>query len=230
MKMQKKLVIGLTSLALTAAVAVGGTMALMTAKTNEANNVFTVGGGANGLTGELKEPLFDHVNFSIDPEKIPDGHVKGSTMATNFTAGTVIDKDPAVLNTTTPDTTPDKPDDQKSSTAWVAIKLEYTGEANSYAAIDKFAEIAFNTQDWVAKDATNTVFYYKVPLAAGQKTTPLFNKVTIDRDAIGQSNQAADLTKLMKSFNIKATGYMVQRANVADLDAAKTAFHDAYGI
>ena len=227
--MQKKLVIGLTSLALTAAVAVGGTMALMTAKTNEANNVFTVGGGSNGLTGELKEPLFDHANFTIDPKAIPDGHVMGSTVANNFTAGTVIDKDPAVLNTTAPDTTPNKPDDQKSSTAWVAIKLEYTGDANSYAAIDKFASLAFNTTDWEA-NADNTIFYYKVPLAASQKTTPLFSNVTIDQDAIGQSNQAADTTKLMKNFNIKATGYMVQRANVADLKTAKTAFHDAYGI
>lgn len=228
--MQKKLVIGLTSLALTAAVAVGGTMALMTAKTAEVNNVFTVGGGASGLTGELKEPLFDHSNFTVNPETIPDSHVKGSVMATNFTAGTVIDKDPAILNTTTPDETPNKPDDQKSSTAWIAIKLDYTGDANSYAAIDKFAALDFNTNDWVAKDDTNSVFFYKVPLAASQKTSALFTKVTIDRDAAGQSNPASDLSKLMKSFNIKATGYMIQRANVADLEAAKAAFQSAYGL
>nr|WP_319488809.1 SipW-dependent-type signal peptide-containing protein [uncultured Caproiciproducens sp.] len=219
--MKKKLVIGVTSLVLVAALAIGGTMALMTAKTDTKTNVFTVGAG---LSGELKEPLYNTTidNFTTpNAVTIPTSHIPGEVMAQKFTAGTVIDKDPAVANLTPADTTPGKTDEQKSSTVWVAIKLAYSGAANTFAKIDDFATIDFNTTNWEAKDATNTVFYYKTTLAAAAKTATLFNHVTIDNDAV-----SVGTAKVMHGFTITATAYMVQAANVT-YDQAKTALDTA---
>lgn len=205
----------LATLALAGIMAVGaGTYALMSDKTDSKTNVFTVG---SALTGELKEPLWDGQNFTKADLQVtvPTDDTKlGTNLANNFVAKREIPKDPAVANTST------------GTDAWIAVTIEYTGAANSEAAIDAFADIDWNTTDWTF-NADHTVAYYKNPVVAGNKTTTLFNRVKIDADA--NANTPADV-KTMKDFNIDLTAYLVQaEGNTTPQSAMDEAFPDAFG-
>ncbi len=128
---------------------------------------------SDGIAIELTEPAWE------------DG---GSKLAENFVPGRLIPKDPNVKNTS-------------EEPVWVAIKLEYTGEADSFAAIDAFADIDFDGDTWEAKDDSNTVFYYSNVLGAGQTTSDLFTRVLIDSGVSAEN---------IKGFNIVITAYAVQ--------------------
>lgn len=205
----------LATLALAGIMAVGaGTYALMSDKTDPKTNVFTVG---SALTGELKEPLWDGQNFTNTDLQVTvptDATKLGTNLATNFVAKREIPKDPAVANTST------------GTDAWIAVTIEYTGAANSAAAIDAFADIDWNTTDWTF-NADYTVAYYKNPVVAGNKTNTLFDRVLIDADA--NANTPAD-AKTMKDFNIKLTAYLVQKEGSSTPNAAMLeAFPNVFG-
>lgn len=205
----------LATLALAGIMAVGaGTYALMSDKTDPKTNVFTVG---SALTGELKEPLWDGQNFTNTDLQVTvptDTAELGENLANNFVAKRVIPKDPAVANTST------------GTNAWIAVTIEYSGDANSAAAIDAFANIDWNTTDWIF-NSNYTAAYYKNPVAAGAKTNTLFNKVVIDDDA--NANTPAD-EKTMKNFDIKLTAYLVQEeGNSTSVSAMLEAFPNVFG-
>lgn len=205
----------LATLALAGIMAVGaGTYALMSDKTDSKTNVFTVG---SALTGELKEPLWDGQNFTKTDLRVTvptDDTELGMNLATNFVAKREIPKDPAVANTST------------GTNAWIAVTIEYTGDANSAAAIDAFADIDWNTTNWTFND-DYTVAYYKNPVVAGNKTNTLFDKVVIDADA--NANTPAD-EKTMRNFDIKLTAYLVQEeGNSTAQTAMIEAFPDVFG-
>lgn len=197
---KKKLVIAITSVALLAAVAVGGTFAYLTAKPAKKTNTFTMGAA---LTGELKEVTWDNDPFTDETSNIPEAEL-GKTLAQNFVPGRVIPKDPTVKNTST------------GTNAYVAVKISYTNDDDQYAQsaadIMKFADINWN-ENWTFND-DHTIAYYNFIVDAGDPTEPLFTNVTIKEDATDTD---------MKNFNIEIEAYLVQAEGFDNAEAALTA-------
>lgn len=203
----KKILVTLLSAGLLVAVTIGGTLAYMQAQTEKKTNVFTVG---EGLSGELKEPEWDGIEFgqTNPPAGADKDATLGKNLAVKFVPGRVIPKDPQVKNTS------------EGTTAWVAVTIAYENAANSKAAIEKFATIDWNTTDW-AFNEDHTVAYYKTAVASEEKTAPLFTKVTIKEEA--NTKQGDDLE--MKNFDIVLDGYLVQQEG---FENAETAMKAAY--
>jgi hypothetical protein len=161
--MKKKFVLGLTSLVVASAVAIGGTLAFMTTQTNTLKNNFKAVG--TGISGEIKEPGWNGYNFgdTIPDEltanpKIKDSTVKpdgirdrtkaetdalGIKKAEAMTPGMTIPKDPTLKNTS-------------KVSAFMAIKVTYnrvTGYDNDGKAIVTPDRTAFNAIATLAKNA-----------------------------------------------------------------------------
>lgn len=178
----KKTIMGV--LALTGVLAVGGTFAYLTAQTDEVTNTFTM---SAGLDGDLKEPTWDGVCFEGETCTVP---TKGEDAAKDFVPGRVIAKDPQVKN-------------ESKDSAYIAIKISYTGDAASYASLSTFADVAWNTTDWTFNE-DHTVAYYNKAIGENEKTTPAFTNVTIKDTATAET---------MKNFEIKVQGFMTQSEN-----------------
>ncbi|RDU25162.1 SipW-dependent-type signal peptide-containing protein [Anaerosacchariphilus polymeriproducens] len=205
MMTKKKKSIIVTVLALVVVMAIGGTLAYFTDKTDEKKNVFTMGAK---LTGNLKEPLFNQEDqFELENNKVDKAPAVqngyGSQLAKDFVPGRIITKDPAIENTSS------------KTAAWVALKISYHGAASSKDAIEKFAQIDWNTKDWTF-NSDYTVAYYKTPLNAGEKTTTLLNKVTILSSANGQKLYYEDYS----DFKIDFVGYLVQKETFQSAEEA----------
>lgn len=173
------------ALSLAAVLGLGGTLAYMSSTTNDKQNIFTVGAA---ISGELREPTWDGDNFTNeDNQVVVDTDNLGKDKAVEFVPNRVINKDPAVANTS------------EGTEAYIGVTIAYTG-ATSKADLETFATVNWNTTDWdFNEDYTYAV--YKNPVAAGAKTTPLFTTVTINEDATSAT---------MKNFDITLKGYLVQ--------------------
>lgn len=77
-----------------------------------------------------------------------------------------------------------------NNAAYVRIKLDKTITlANDGVPDDSVIGFDFNDTDWTLKDG---YYYYNVPLESGQISSPLFTKVTMDKNA-GNLYQGASL-------------------------------------
>lgn len=215
--MKKRTKLGV-SLALVGILAVGGTYAYLQFQTGPVENTFTFGDNVNG---EIKEPHWDGECFEGETCDI---EATGKQDAQNFTPGQTIAKDPQLKNTS-------------NVPAYAAVKIEYTGVENdtavtSYAALNKFAEIDWNTDDWYF-NADHTLAIYKKALHPDEnnvenKTVPVFTNVKINEHAVypeaGETNDLA-----MHHFQINVKGYFAQADNMDGMDsilAVKTVFED----
>ena len=190
----KKILAGL-SLLLIVGLAVGGTLALFNAKTDQLENTFTVG---EGIKLELKEPTWNGETFTDEVAPDIDNELLGKTIATQFAPGENIPKNPMLKNTS------------KEVTVYAAMTIDYGSGIKSYADLEKFATINFNTTDWEFND-NKTVAYYRNKLAVNGKTNPLFTQVSISE--LANSNNMVD-------FNINVKGYAVQAVDQTDARAA----------
>lgn len=220
--MTKKLVLSLSSLVVAAAVAVGGTMAYLNAKTQTMTNTFKT--SVTSLSGELREPNWDGYTFE-DPGQ-PDGKtVKtgvdasslGWTKAQNVAPGSEIPKNPQLRNTSADD-------------VYMAIKVTYSNK-------DKFKNIAAiddNSSNWVkatdadyqaakvTADPNSDIYFYvnntadlvKVPNSG--VTQPVFTKVTINSDITDASVISNNM------FDITVIGGAVQTGGDITTAIAKT--------
>lgn len=221
--MTKKLVLSLSSLVVAAAVAVGGTMAYLNAKTQTMTNTFKT--SVTSLSGELREPNWDGYTFE-DPGQ-PDGKtVKtgvdasslGWTKAQNVAPGSVIPKNPQLRNTSADD-------------VYMAIKVTYSDRQkfNTIASIDE------NSRNWVkatdadyqaakvTADLNSDIYFYKgsgSDLAKVVKingtTESIFNNVTIKSDITDASVISNNM------FDITVIGGAVQTSGDITTATAKT--------
>lgn len=220
--MKKKLIIGLASLVLVAAMAIGGTLAFMTQKTATMTNTFTA---AKGLSGEMREPLWDGYQFGeLKADKSqPDGIAAktgitgdalaalGITKANTMTPGLDIPKNPTLKNTS------DVP-------VFMAIKVTY----DTMAKFDTIASFALDSKwvkataaEYTAADGNSEIYFYKGTaadlegvLAGATTSSALFDKVTIKTTATTDS-----LTS--NAFKITVIGGAVQTSDIAT-SVAKT--------
>lgn len=202
--MKKKTIIRLTAIVAIASIIAGFTLAYLTDVTSAKTNTFTA---SNGIDIQIAEPLWD--NLAYDGTGAGVTATLGQTLANNIVPGREIPKNPSIKNAS----------DLES--VWVAVKLTYSGDANTFALINAFADINFELTGWEAKDSLNTVFYFKTQLAPSAATTDLFTRVLIDSTADNDD---------VKSFNIQITGYAVQAEGVSDLAAAKALFASEFGL
>lgn len=152
-----------------------------------------------GLSLELKEPSWDGVGFTGETTTPPS--VLGKDTATNFSPLDVITKDPQVKNTS----------DKVNVFAAVEITYKNTKEnkAMSHAELAAIATIDFDSANWTIEHVgSKTIAYYKGTLAPGEKTEPVFSKVTISKD----------VDETSPSFDISVKGYAVQESG-AETDA-----------
>lgn len=237
MKKGFKVLAVLCALSLVVGATVAITLALLTATSGSAvSNTFT---GTAGLSVVLKETAWDNDT----PADQTDG---GEGKAANYSPGLVIEKDPLIQNTTTL-----KAGYENDSYEYAALKLEYQisdgsggWETITYAQFQNLADVyckvggvisgsaGFNTADWEAKDASNTVWYYKTSVKGGlataidNKTTTLFDYVKINStltentvfDCGIPAHVAAETHKGLIQFRINIKGYAVQTyENGADI-------------
>lgn len=81
--------------------------------------------------------------------------------------------------------------------------------------MNKFADVDWNTKDWTF-NADYTVAYYKKAVNGGEKTTPVFNKVTIKKGATHPTGINANTETNMHNFEIKLKGYLTQTTDIKD--------------
>lgn len=249
---KKKMILGLS---LAAVLGLGGTLAYLTATTNDKTNMFTMG---PGITGETEEPKWDEKN------------------ATNFVPGDIIAKDPQIKNNSEGET---------SAYVGMEVTYQVRGAnedewvATTYEELDKFINVktsanvntattddeiqaskdflatAFNEEMWTL-NTTKTTAVYKAALAPGETTKKLFTAVQIDPlaltkeqvDSVGTDKVLIDVSKYeekdaegnvieytyttyqMQDFQIVVKGYMVQTDGFADAATAlQTAFPEVFG-
>lgn len=214
--MKKKFVLGLTSLVVTSAVAIGGTLAFMTNQTGTKENKFRVDAGSE-IKGAIQEPLWDGLDFSgaeVKPQTAPE---LGQNIAKAITPGLEIPKNPSLKNTT------------PKASAFMAMKVTYT-DASSKADRSKFNAIAslLVNAGWEKADTnvytqftdTDSDIYFYVGTDSKLKEVPsndttatLFDKVTIKDKDITFKNLTDN------EFNIKVIGGAVQTTDIDDATA-----------
>lgn len=209
----------ITSLALIGLLAVGGTYAYLQTTTDTKENTFTFG---ENISGDIKEPGWDGVCFVDDKDCKPGN---GEEDAKNFHPSQVIAKDPQLKNTS------------ESTPAYAAVTIAYPGvdsdkTVDSYEALSKFATVSWNTKDWDFNEDYTQAIYKKV-LNAGEKTTPVFNDITIKADATHpDSNVAENNEKDMHNFQIDVQGYFAQAEEMNEktsVEAVKEVFANVFG-
>lgn len=205
--MNKKILLSLASLVVVAGIAVGGTLAFMTNKTQVMTNSFKA---APGLTGELREPTWDGYNFGeTNNNSQPDGKTaKGDSTSSDLginkakttTPGLDIPKNPTLKNTS-------------SVPVYMAIRVDYTDKAK----FDASAKLnGLDTGNWVPKDASGNyvIYVYNTTVAAGTATSPLFTGIHIE-----ETLTTDQLTAFLgNGFDMKVTGAAVQST---DIDSGK---------
>ncbi|MCL1797181.1 MAG: hypothetical protein FWG24_02495 [Eggerthellaceae bacterium] len=173
---KKRLVITL-SVVLVALVALGATLAYLSAMTDQKENAFSF---AENIKGKIDEPNWK-------PEE-----------AENLTPGKEVAKDPMITNVS------DNGVDEYAAIrlnftdGHGALLSDDPGDANYVGRLLRLLDISWNTADWELADVAmdgkvEQVWVYKEMLAAGEVSTPLFNSVTI-KPAFTTADLAADPT------------------------------------
>lgn len=234
--MKKQIILGITSMVLVSAIAVGGTLAFLSAKTNEMTNTFTAVG--SDISGQLREPAWDGYDFGAnnpdgktanpikadgEPRNQAELDALGVNMAKEMYPTMEIPKNPMLKNTS-------------SIPVWMAMKVTYTNKAKFDAIANP---LAINTDAWklVSSGADYDIYIYATSytpaaegtaetgsfttvgkLGSGHETTvtPLFDKVTI---------KDVDSTVFSGNFAITLKGSAVQTKNIS-FTAAKQALID----
>lgn len=204
MKNLKKIIVAASLCAAIGATAVAGTLAYFT-DTAEKTNVLTVG----DVSITLDEPNWDS---------------EGSNAAQDIVAGRDILKDPTITL------------DAGSVESYVGMtitmpKAVYTASSLSGGDVLSFAMNTSDEGGWKfvdKKETENSVtlaYVFTEKRAAGENTTPLFNKISV-----ADSATAADFKDLGEDFSIVAKAYAVQAESfTAAEEALKAAFPTEFG-
>ena len=215
-----------TCIALVGAVAVGGTLALLSAQSNDVTNTFTVGKGY-----DQNDPNPDFYLDEAKVAQVTEGdniggyaetaapRVEENTYA-NIVENAYLAKDPQFHIS----------DDCEVAQSWIVAKISGFNATPS-ATILKFTDVTDETVDGVvagswykvtkAGDAysyaavtldniDNGVYIYSTSLTPGQSTKDLFQQLQVETFVPGQNPS-----------NITVTGYAVEGVAGADFDSMK---------
>ena len=185
---KKKVALTACATALVGTLAIGGTLAYLTSRTNTVENVFT--GEDHNLGGRIDEKFDEETAFRYMP-------------------GDLIVKEPVLenLKDSVDAYVAVKVDFTKDGNA-----INYDTFKQDATVAYKGAE-GFNTENWkeVAVDGADYKFFvYKDVVKSGTKTAPIFDHVQIDKQIKVEFNQASKTTTVWKEVTKadydKATG------------------------
>lgn len=194
---KKKKVTAVLLTCLIGVLAIGGTLAYLTAKTQTVTNNFTFSGG---VTATLTEPSWDA------------GIAADSNYGKNLTPGTELSKDPIVTNTCEED-------------EYVALRVEFqkgdgtTLTDEEYTKLMTMVEIQNWGTEWVAASTAGpvTIYNYNTELAGSHdpssynQTTALFDKVVIKNTLSNEDIEwLRDAGTGLGGFNIVVSGAAIQ--------------------
>lgn len=152
---KKKIAMTLGAMALTAVVAIGGTLAYLSSVTETKKNEFT---SSKNIGGTVEETEWD--------KKHPDGW-------TDYQPGESSAKDPKIVLT------------EGSSSAWAAMRLDYLDAADNKLSYEKFQKYAAHdgiNEGWklIAQNGEGSDLYmYETVVTDTAPTTPLFDNITV---------------------------------------------------
>lgn len=183
----KKIAMMLTSIALVAAVAVGGTLAWLTSTPGAVTNTFTVGNVAITL---------DEAKVNLDGTPV-QGADRVTTNAYKLQPGHTYTKDPTIHV------------DTNSESCWVFVKIE-NGISNFEAATESngYTNIAsqVTANGWTALDNVAGVYFQKYTASeTAVKDLKVFDTIKISDTA----NTVEGWANIAQS-NITITGYAIQ--------------------
>lgn len=227
---KKRIATMATCIALVGAVAVGGTLALLTQQSNDVTNIFTVGKGYDADEIKLDE---DTVTQEVSGANLGgykgnkvevENRVKTNTYA-NLVANTTLDKDPTfrIVN---------DEDETVSPKSWFVAKVE--GVTDNAGKLSVSAVMPGNgwyevsvvegayTYTPVASGAQikdDTFYIYDTAISAGEATDPLFTQLHVDAVTAG-TNPA----------NIVISGTAVEAVGDATFEASRDAVMAAAGM
>ena len=198
---KKKFISAILAISIVAALAVGGTLAYLTAQTESVVNTFTVGKIAIDL---YEHPLKGGDNYdgkTIDTEANTVKAVNNYKMM----PGSTLQKDPTVEV---------KVDSEKS---YVFVKIEKSSNFDTY--------MEFTVADgWTALSGQDGVYYRVVDSTVGAANASTFKVLANDQVAVKDTVTTAQM-KAAGTTNptLTFTAYAVQFDNVTDASAAWTA-------
>ena len=225
---KKRIATMATCIALVGAVAVGGTLALLSTKSNDVTNTFTVGSGYHT----------DHQDLTLDEAKVAQvtsgdnlggyAETAESRVTTNEYANIVenayLAKDPQFHITA----------DCEVAESWIVAKVEGFNTTPGATTL-KFTDVTDETEPtaenklvagiWykvtksgdsysyeavTTENMGNGVYIYNASLSAGESTKDLFQQLQVDTFVAGQNPST-----------ITVTGYAVEGVAGADFDGMK---------
>lgn len=238
---KKRIAATVGAMALTAVLAIGGTLAYLSSVTETKTNTFS---SSKDVKTELTEDRWDE------------------NLGGNYTPGDVIAKNPVLTNTS------DSKDD--IYVAMKLEYIDNSGNPVDYDTFKKYAAVDGFHANWtkVGSDADGNDFYmYSTALKANEATDPIFNSITVDAgiqeewsqnvlnqeiytvDASGNktlvdttttsydkstiyydaAGNRIDKPSQLPKFEIKVTGYAVQATGMT-VDSARTDLVDLAGF
>lgn len=224
---KKRIATMATCIALVGAVAVGGTLALLTQQSNNVTNIFTVGSGYVADDIKLDE---DTVTQEVSGANL--GGYKGNGVAiedrvetntyANLVANTTLDKDPTFRIV----------EDATSPKSWFVAKVEgVTDNAGklSVSAVEAgngWYEVSLNGGVYTYNPVTagtqikdDTYYIYDTAISAGEETDPLFTQLHVDAVTAG-----------VNPGNIVISGTAVEAVGDATFVASRDAVMAAAGL
>lgn len=227
---RKNMAAMVTSIALVGAVAVGGTLALLSQPSNNVTNIFTVGAGYDADEIKLDE---DTVSQEISGANL--GGYKGNNVAvenrvdgntySNLVANTTLDKDPTFRIV-------DDEDEKVSPKSWFVAKVDgLTANAGKLSvsgvkADNGWYEVSFAEGEYTYTPVTagnqikeGSWYIYDTAISAGEATDPLFTQLHVDAVTAG-TNPA----------NIVISGTAVEAVGAATFEDSRDAVMAAAGL
>lgn len=216
-----------TCLTLVGAVAVGGTLALLTQQSNDVTNIFTVGDGYVAADIKLDEDSVHQVVTGTNLGGYEGNNVAVEARVTgnsyeNLVADTTLDKDPTfriVEGATSPK-------------SWFVAKVEgVTDNAGklSVSAVEagnSWYEVSLKDGVYTYTPVTagtqikdDTFYIYDTAISAGEETDPLFTQLHVDAVAAG-----------VDPANIVISGTAVEAVGDATFEASRDAVMAAAGL
>lgn len=220
---RKNIAAMVTSIALVGAVAVGGTLALLTQPSNTVTNVFTVGAGYVASDIVLDEAPVSQVTtgtVNYGGYKATEGERTKGNNYDNLVAGTTLDKDPTFRMTTT----------ATSPKSWFVAKVEgVTDNAGKltvsgvetgngwYAVSVKEGVYTYTPVTAGSQIQDDTYYIYDTAISKGEETDPLFTQLSV---------VSADA----KPANIVVSGWAVDASVSSDFATSRDAVMAAVGL
>lgn len=206
MASKKRLAATLGAMALTAVLAVGGTLAYISTVTETKTNTFSSG---SDIKGWVEETAWDKTH--------PNGW-------TDYKPGEATAKDPKLVL------------EEGSESAWTAMKLTFKDAANNivpYATFKGYAEHDGINEGWelIAANALGEELYaHKSQINGGEATTTLFDNITVNAGVttVGSST-TTEYFKRVVEYNADGTVKRDTLVKVEDTSDETIAYYDKDG-